>query len=67
MKKSIFIAAASLSLLFTGCGSSTDESIASNNESLVPADESSILIAEQTDTSSEEMPETTDVSDSKDE
>lgn len=66
MKKSIFIAAASLSLLFTGCGSSTDESPASNNESSISSEESSILIAEQTDTSSEEMPETTDVSDSKD-
>lgn len=66
MKKSIFIAAASLSLLFTGCGESTDESPASNNESSISSEESSILIAEQTDTSSEEMPETTDVSDSKD-
>lgn len=66
MKKTIFIAAASLSFLFTGCGESTDESPASNNESSISSEESSILIAEQTDTSSEEMPETTDVSDSKD-
>lgn len=66
MKKTIFIAAASLSFLFTGCGEPTDESPASNNESSISSEESSILIAEQTDTSSEEMPETTDVSDSKD-